>query len=73
MAAALEIDPVYSRLSEIYHGYSKFDLDFVDSETVSWASSLTIEVADNHNLLMIRPTGSGETEYSARTSSDELT
>ncbi len=57
----LHIDPVPSKLSEIFETYSKYDLDFSDVRGQEMAKrALTIAAAGAHNLLMLGPPGSGK-------------
>jgi len=59
----LDIDPVPSRLDELFASFSQYDIDFSDVRGQDMAKrALTIAAAGSHNLLMLGPPGSGETE-----------
>ncbi len=58
----LSIDPVPSRLTEIFATYSSYEVDFSDvrgQEMIKRA--LILAAAGAHNLLMVGPPGSGKT------------
>jgi magnesium chelatase family protein len=68
----LDIDPVPSRLDELFATFSQYDIDFSDVRGQDMAKrALTIAAAGSHNLLMLGPPGSGETEYMTRTISHD--
>ncbi len=70
----LDIDPVPSRLDELFATFSQYDIDFSDVRGQDMAKrALTIAAAGSHNLLMLGPPGSGETEYMPRSRSDDPT
>ncbi|MCU0713959.1 MAG: ATP-binding protein [Pirellula sp.] len=50
--------------------FSQYDIDFSDVRGQDMAKrALTIAAAGSHNLLMLGPPGSGETEYTTSGSS----
>lgn len=66
----LDIDPVPSRLQEIYDAFSKYDVDFCDVRGQEMAKrAMVIAAAAAHNLLMLGPPGSGKTMLAKRMSS----
>ena len=74
LSGKLQIEPVPSRINEIFEAYSKYDVDFSDVRGQEMSKrALTIAAAGNHNLLMLGPPGAGETEYMTKTRSKNTT
>jgi len=66
-AGHIDIDPVPSRLQELFNTLSHDDDDDSDVRGQELAKhALVIAAAGAHNLLMLGPPGSGKTEYMAR-------
>jgi magnesium chelatase family protein len=66
-AGHLDIDPVPSRLQELFSTLSHYDDDDSDVRGQEMAKrALVIAAAGAHNLLMLGPPGSGKTEYIPR-------
>ena len=61
------IDPVPSRLAELFEEFSQYGVDFGDVRGQEMAKrALTIAAAGGHNLLMLGPPGSGKTMLAKR-------
>lgn len=62
-----DIDPVPSRLDEIFEAFSKYEVDFSDVRGQEMAKrALTIAASGAHNILMLGPRGSGKTMLAKR-------
>lgn len=67
LSGQLQIDPVPSRLSELFQTYSQYDVDFSDVRGQDMAKrALMLAAAGAHNLLMLGPPGSGKTMLAKR-------
>ena len=63
----LNIDPVPSKLNELFETYSSYDVDFADVRGQDMAKrALTIAAAAQHNISMVGPPGSGKTMLAKR-------
>lgn len=73
-AGSIEIAAQLSRLEQLFEEFSNYAQDFADVRGQEMAKrALAISAAGQHNILMLGPPGSGETEYTTRTQADDPT
>lgn len=73
-AGHIDVDPVPSRLDELFGSLSQYTEDYADVRGQEMAKrALIIAAAGAHNLLMLGPPGSGKTVYITRHRTDHPT
>ena len=67
LSGQIEIEPVPSRISDLFAEFSQYDIDFSDVRGQEMAKrAITVAAAGAHNILMLGPPGSGKTMLAKR-------
>jgi magnesium chelatase family protein len=69
----IDIDPILSRLGELFEALSHYELDFADVRGQKTSKrAIMCAAAAQHNILMLGPPSGGELEHMKKTTSRRL-